>query len=196
MLLVVDNSQGQTENNIADLNRFLAERKIPHVRVSSLAGLATIAAQSITGIILSGSPLMITAADMSRHTDQFVLNLLVLRTYPHVPTLAICFGAQLVNQLYGGRLQRLRTPFCADVRLARANHPAHFCLSYVIAEPPPARLFTVLDTAMIRGHRVPSLLQHRTKPLTVCLFHPESHPATYHILDNFLVVSHIKSLST
>jgi anthranilate/para-aminobenzoate synthase component II len=190
MLLVVDNSMGHTENNTADLNRFLAH--VPHVRVTSLADLGKIS-DTPTGIILTGSPLMVTATDIARHTDQFILNLLVLRTYPQVPTLAICFGAQLVNQLYGGRLQRLRTPFCADARLHHSNQPARFCLSYVIAEPPPAHLFMVTDTATIRGRRVPCLLQHRTKPLTACLFHPESHSATHYILNDFL---NIKAPST
>lgn len=196
MLLVVDNSQGQTENNTEHLNRFLAERRVPHVRITSLADLATVAAQSITGIILSGSPLMVTAADINKQTEQFILNLLVLRTYPHMPTLAICFGAQLVNQLYGGSLHKLHPRFCADVRLVCANQPAHFCLSYVIAEPPPERLFTVLDTATIRGRCVPCLLQHRSRPLTVCLFHPESNAATHYILDNFLSATHIKAPSS
>jgi anthranilate/para-aminobenzoate synthase component II len=184
MLLVVDNSQGQTENNTADLNRFLAERRVPHIRVTSLADLGKINPTIVTGIILTGSPLMVTAADINKHKDQFILNLLVLRTYPNVPTLAICFGAQLVNQLYGGRLQRLRTPFCADARLHQSDVPARFCLSYVIAEP--ADLFTVVDTATIRGRRVPCLLQHRRKPLTVCLFHPESKIATHYLLESVI----------
>jgi anthranilate/para-aminobenzoate synthase component II len=186
MLLIVDNSQGQTENNTADLNRFLAERHVPYVRVTSLADLGKITHTAITGIILTGSPLMVTAAVMDAHTDQFILNLLVLRTYPQVPTLAICFGAQLVNQLYGGRLQQLRTPFCVDARLHQSDVPARFCLSYVISEPPSADLFTVVDTATIRGRRVPCLLQHRRKPLTVCLFHPESNAATHYLMESVI----------
>ena len=177
MLLVVDNSMGQTENNTADLNRFLAH--VPHVRVASLADLGKIS-DIPTGIILTGSPLMVTATDIARYTDQFILNLLVLRTYPTTPTLAICFGAQLVNQLYGGSLHKLRSRFCADTQLAQRNIPAHFCLSYVIAEP--SRLFTVTDSATIQGRRVPCLLHHRTKPLTLCLFHPESNAATHYLL--------------
>lgn len=189
MILVVDNSFGDKIAYVDHLLRYLRKRGIQYSIVKSLAGLARVNASTVTGVILTGSPLMVNTHDMGKHPDQFILNIRVLTDYA-VPVLGICFGCQLINVLYGGSLKRLRTLFCEDADLQSTNTsiPVGFCINYVLDKVAPA--FEIIGTSTIRGHRsTPTFIKHREKPVLGCLFHPEIHAVSQRtILDGFLLM--------
>jgi anthranilate/para-aminobenzoate synthase component II len=180
MLIVVDNSLGDSVAHLPYLIRYLRNRNIRYTIVSSIDEFNRVPTERIHGIILSGSPLMVTQKSIDAHSDQFALNIAALSRYD-VPILGICFGAQFINHVYGGSLRRLRSPFCKNGTVRDMN--AFFCLHYVIDRP----ALTVHGTSIIEGRRVPSLLAHPLRPLFACLFHPEVNAETHIILDDFLI---------
>jgi GMP synthase-like glutamine amidotransferase len=189
MILVVDNSFGDKIAFVPHLLRYLRDRGVAHRVVKTLAQYGRVDPAEVTGVILTGSPRMMTAADMGKYPEQFVLNIRALEDYG-VPVLGICFGCQFINQYYGGKLARLRSLFCKDADLVSTNTslplPVRFCINYVIAEVPPT--FDVLGTSTIRGHRnTPTFMKHKSQPVLGCLFHPEVHAVSQRaILDGFL----------
>ena len=192
MILVVDNSFGNKIAFVRHLLRYLQKRDVQYRTVKSLAGLARIDAASVTGVILSGSPLMVNAHDMGKHPEQFILNIRALEDC-NVPVIGICFGCQLINHYYGGSLKRLLSPFCEDADLRSTNTsftlPVGFCINYVLDKVAPD--FDVVGTTTVRSHRsTPAFTKHRVKPILGCLFHPEIHEMSQRaILDGFLCLS-------
>ena len=188
MILIVNNTHGHKGSFFSKVMGYFRDRQIPHVVVDSLAGLGRVDRTKIKGVMLTGSPLMVNAADMEAHPDQFLLNIRALEDFG-VPVLGICFGCQLINQLYGGSMVRLGSLFCKDALLEN-RIPVRFCLNYVIDKAPPS--FDVVATASIRGHTVPSFIKHRSKPVFGCLFHPEYHERTrVTFLDRFMDICNV-----
>jgi GMP synthase (glutamine-hydrolysing) len=185
MILIVNNTHAHKGSFFPKVIGYFRSRDIPHVVVDSLAALGRVDRSTIRGVVLTGSPLMINSADMGAHPDQFLLNIRAMEDFG-VPILGICFGCQLINQLYGGSMERLGSLFCKDAMLDGVM-PARFCLNYVITKAPPS--FDVVAKASIRGRTVPSFIKHKTKPIFGCLFHPEYHEETRAaILDRFMRV--------
>ncbi len=183
MILIVNNTYKHKSSFFPKVIGYFRSRQIPYIAVDSLAGLGRVDRTRVTGVILTGSPLMVNATDMDLHTDQFLLNIRALEDFG-VPVLGICFGCQLINQLYGGSLKRLGSLFCEDAMLDGIL-PVRFCLNYVITKVSPS--FDVIASATIRGCSVPSFIKHKTKPIFGCLFHPEYHESTRSaILDRFI----------
>jgi GMP synthase (glutamine-hydrolysing) len=185
MILIINNTQGAKGSYYPEVLRYFRSRDIPHMILDSLAGLHRVDRSKVRGILLTGSPLMVNATDMDAHPEQFLLNIRAIEDFG-VPVIGICFGCQLLNQLYGGELKRLGSLFCKDAELKWDRDPvdARFCLRYMISKAAPA--FHVVATATIRGHTVPCFIKHKKLPLWGCLFHPEYHTATHGILDEFL----------
>jgi GMP synthase-like glutamine amidotransferase len=183
MILIVNNTMGHQGSFFQKVIGYFRSRQIPHVVVDSLAGLGHVDRAKIKGVILTGSPLMVNSADMGTHPDHFLLNIRALEDFD-VPVMGICFGCQLINQLYGGSMVRLGSLFCKDTLLEN-RIPVRFCLNYVIDKIPPS--FELVANAVIRGRTVPAFIKHKTKPIFGCLFHPEYHERTRAaILDRFM----------
>ena len=182
MILIVNNTHGHKGSYYPKVIGYFRDRHIPYVAVDSLAALGRVDRTKVRGVVLTGSPLMVNAADMGAYPDQFLLNIRALEDFG-VPVLGICFGCQLINQLYGGSMERLGSLFCKDALLDGVL-PARYCLNYVISKAPPS--FDVIASANIRGRTVPSFIKHKTLPILGCLFHPEFHEGTRAaILDRF-----------
>ena len=188
MILVINNTINQK-------NAMYFPMLIKHLRsmkgfrykvVNTQKDLEKIDVDQVTHIIISGSPLMVTKDSIVPNLDQFILNILSILRF-NVPILGICFGCQLLNILFGGKLKRLRKMFCEDTPLYRKDLPAtdvRFCLTYVIDEIPPS--FEVLGRANIRNHQVPCMIKHKDRPIYGCLFHPEFHDGIVDIITNFI----------
>lgn len=165
---------------------YLRSKRVSYKVVTRSADLARVRRADITGVIISGSPLMVTKESVVPNLDQYLLNIMVALRFD-VPIMGICFGCQLINTLYGGRLRKLRTPFCEDAKVyigGKGGGDARFCLSYVIQDV--SQDFEVLGSAMVRRRLVPCLIKHKERPIYGCLFHPEFHAGTHWILERFL----------
>jgi GMP synthase (glutamine-hydrolysing) len=183
MFLIINNTRGAKGSYYPKVIDYFRSRGIPYMSVASLAGLGRVDRTRVQGVVLTGSPLMVNAADMGAHPDQFLLNIRVMEDFG-VPVLGICFGCQLINQLYGGELTRLPSLFCKDAALTGIDMTVRYCLNYVITKAPAS--FDVLASSNIRGHVVPSFIKHKMRPIFGCLFHPEFHAASHAILDEFV----------
>jgi GMP synthase (glutamine-hydrolysing) len=185
MILIVNNTQGAKGSYYPKVIDYFRSRRIPYVVVDSLAALGRVDQKAVRGVVLTGSPLMVNAHDMGTHPDQFLLNIRALEDFG-VPVMGICFGCQLLNQLYGGKVKRLGSLFCKDT-LLEDTMPVRFCLNYVIDKVAPP--FETIASASIRGHQVPAFIKHRSLPIYGCLFHPEFYEETRaEFLDRFMRV--------
>lgn len=193
MILVVDNTLSQEKAMyfpllVATLKKLGAQYRV----VSSLSELFDIQPRQVDGVILSGSPLMVTEKDINSHLKLIVLNTLCISLFD-VPIMGICFGCQLITSIYGGTLTRMRTSFCKDamVRYGMTALNGRFCLQYIVRKPP--KEFEILATSNIGSHKnVPCLMKHKTKQLYACLFHPEYHEETHYIIRDFLHITRNK----
>jgi GMP synthase (glutamine-hydrolysing) len=185
MILIVNNTRGAKGSYYPKVIDYFRSRRIPHAVVDSLAALGRVDQKAVRGIVLTGSPLMVNADDMGAHPEQFLLNIRVLEDYG-VPVMGICFGCQLLNQLYGGKVKRMGSLFHRDALLSGVM-PVRFSLHYVIDKVAPS--FETIASASIRGHQVPAFIKHRTLPIYGCLFHPEVYEETRAaFLDRFMRV--------
>ena len=181
MLLVIDNTRNQDRYFSKLLARLTCEYKL----VQTQLDLEKVNDDDVSGILLSGSPLMVTRECVKEHPDQFALNVLCITRYT-VPVLGICFGCQLLNVLFGGTLLKLEERFCADsdVNLHGQYFKGRFCLHYVMDEIPSC--FRISGFATLMDKRVPCVIQHRQRRIYGYLFHPEYHPETHCLVTKFL----------
>lgn len=184
MILVINNTiqQGHVAY-FPHLIKLLKTNRLRYKVVSKYDELSKVDAAKITHIIISGSPLMVTPESYVPNLDQFILNIVsIIRC--DVPIFGICFGCQLLTVIFGGKLQKLRGPFCEDTVLDGTKTNIRFCLNYVIKEVPPS--FRVLGRAMIRSVHTPCYMKHKTRPIYACLFHPEFYSETHKYILDFL----------
>lgn len=192
MIILVNNTLNESvAMYFPKLVDVLKKSKYTFKIVTKTEDLKNIHPTDVKGIIISGSPLMITKQSIIPNIDQYLLNVLCMLRFD-VPILGICFGSQLINNLYGGTLRKLRKPFCEEaVLMFSKEHPfsksvtkGRFCLSYVINEVPPD--FKVIAHAQIRSKVIPCLIKCKTKNIYGCLFHPEFTEDTHYIIHDFL----------
>jgi len=187
MILVVDNTMGQ-DQYFPRLLKVLSSCDSKFKVIKSKSDLRYIKAKEVKGLILSGSPLMVTEEDIDNNVEQFMLNAICIKRYD-VPILGICFGCQLLNFIGGGKLIKLRSHFCADreVQIRRGKKvKGRFCLRYIIQEVAPS--FDTLGVTEIRGNKVACLIKHKKSDVYGCLFHPEYHPETHYLIKDFIRV--------
>lgn len=155
--------------------------------------------KNITGIIISGSSMKLT--QVVKDISKYVYILHYLRLFQHVPTLGICFGAQLLLTLYGGALMdnHVYTRRSVEIQVLKS----HKLFRRVGISKAANQKNTV--TAFFNFSDIPVITNRRIKPIAWvigntsslpvayefergrvygCLFHPELNPDTYYILKN------------
>lgn len=60
--------------------------------------------ENIIGIILSGSPIILSNSSL---IEKYIINFNILIKYPNIPILGICFGFQLMCLAYGSKIGKL-----------------------------------------------------------------------------------------
>jgi GMP synthase-like glutamine amidotransferase len=181
MILVIDNTLNQDQYFPLLMGVLSCTYKV----IQSESDLRSVREKDVTGILISGSPLMVTKKSIRDNIDQFALNTFCIMRYD-VPILGICFGCQLINVIFGGNLRKLRSHFCQDseVKLSKERISGRFCLRYIINKVSP--MFKTVGLSVIRGDNVPCMIKHKTRKIYGCLFHPEFHPKTHYIIKDFL----------
>jgi GMP synthase-like glutamine amidotransferase len=149
--------------------------------------------KKISGIILSGSPMMLQKDTISKYNYDifYMLNL-------NVPILGICFGSQLLTIINGGTLKPLRRFIC-DPLPAKIEKNCFlfdnvqindkdemylkFCFSGLPVKP-RRKSAEVLASIIIDGKRTPIAFQYSEKIFCI-LGHPEIEAGTHIIYKNF-----------
>lgn len=189
MLVIIDNTVNQSvAMYLPLLLKYLTNKQVPFVVCKTLSQLQSLNVKKISGFILSGSPLMVTTKDFTDNLDQFILNMYVLMNFHDLPILGICFGYQIITKMFGGSLQKLKTPFCDEneIRFRKGKLQARFCCSYIMQDIPKA--FKEVAWTTIENNTIACMIRHRTLPIFCCLFHPEYLAQTHFILDNFIAL--------
>jgi len=149
------------------------------------------------GIVLSGGPGMLTNRVCFK---KVAVNVAALEKWPETPALGICFGMQLMVQLYGGSLRRMRQRWrqCRDIEIqtCRDCHyplmdgidttvPMQFAFQDACEEIPPG--FSVSAWATHGTSRVPVAIAEHGRNRIAVQFHPESSgQAGKQLLQNFI----------
>jgi GMP synthase-like glutamine amidotransferase len=181
MIIVIDNSL-RIDNaiHIATTLRALGISDFKVVKTHS----QLCKVRGATGVILSGSEMMVTDADMKTYSDKFMLNMTALTRFD-VPVLAICFGCQLINHVFGGRLRKLDTRLERNAPIMLDGHRASvkFNCGYLIQSLGPD--MESLATMKHKKEDFPCFIRHRERPVYGTLFHPESSPETHKMIKTF-----------
>jgi anthranilate/para-aminobenzoate synthase component II len=195
MILLINNStNGNKLSFIVQVRHTLQELRIPFIETKRVDyDLLTKMKKKITGIILSGSPMMLQKDVISKYSFDiyYMLNL-------DVPVLGICFGSQLLTLINGGTLKPLNRFVCDplptkietdsflfnNVQLYDKNEMyLKFCFSNLPVKP-KRKSAIALASIMLDGKRTPIAFQYSDKVFCI-LGHPEIEAGTHIIYRNF-----------
>ena len=195
MLLLINNStDGNYLSYIYEIRSTLRNLSIPFIETKRVDyDLIMKMKKRITGIILSGSPMVLHKDTISKynHNIFYLLNL-------NVPVLGICFGCQLLTIINGGTLKPINHFICDylptkiegrcflfdNVRLNdRGEMHLKFCFSGLPIKP-RRESAKVLASIKIGRKQTPIAFQYNEK--TFCILgHPEIHDGSQIIYKNF-----------
>ena len=195
MILLINNStDGNKLSFIVQLRHTLRSLSIPFIETKRVDyQLLDKMKKKITGIILSGSPMMLHKDTISNYNYDifYMLNL-------NVPILGICFGSQLLTIINGGILKPIRHFICDtlptkiekdcflfnNVRLCdKEQMYLKFCFSGLPVKP-RRQSAEVLASIILNGKRTPIAFQYSEKVFCI-LGHPEIEAGTHIIYKNF-----------
>ncbi len=194
MIVLIDNTGKQrVKMFLPKLVGYLDKNKVSFVVVKGdVEGLEKLKKlKSIDGVIMSGSPIMPTE---DNSIVDYVCNLYCLKHLTDIPLLGICFGCQIINLFFGGTLHDQGHLVCQkepvnmlskELELERIKK-AKFCSKYLL-NCVPSKLFDIVGTVSAEGGGVfPCVIQHKKRPVTGIMFHPEGLVSTHVLLDQFL----------
>lgn len=202
MLLLVDNSHSRDEASYTKaLMRVLDAIGHPYTvtRAAATEHVINMSTGMFTGIILSGSPLKLSAPTP---LQEYALNVFHILRASSVPILGICFGAQLLHTLHGGRLIDQQGTSCRSRPVELSEHPLFdgilhktmkFCFSDLPVSTSLSRASGVKEIAWFRFKSVddrlrrhPCAFEFAEGRVFGCLFHPEALETSHVILRNFV----------
>ena len=144
----------------------------------------------IDGFILSGGPLCLTKGC---HYDDISKNILAMHMFPDVPVLGICFGFQVMCDLYGGKVSRLdvenkgqqfirmypnNISLLGNLPVKAMFYFSHY--DYIERGPPKFELFKDISNERILG------FENKDKKRFGFQFHPEGSKDGVQIIKNFI----------
>jgi GMP synthase-like glutamine amidotransferase len=184
MIIIVDNSVHI--DNVKGIVKALETLGLSsqYKVIKDRAQLCKINHSNVKGVILSGSEMMVNDVDMHKYADKFMLNMCVLTQFENTPTLAICFGCQLVNYVYGGSMRKLERKIDSVLPVKLYNNDkvsAKFNCKYVIEKI--GTDMDTLGTVYYKGKEITCFMKHRRRPLFCTLFHPENERDTLQFLE-------------
>lgn len=148
---------------------------------------------SVDRVILSGSATHVH--ELRKNDPRWIIVQHLVKPSTNIPVLGICFGAQLINDMFGGDLYEMGRSMCKP-RLVRFRpelrrvEKYQFCLKFLprkIGESlrVKARLASGGDAS------VPVAFSHANAPVHGVLFHPEADRSGRNILRTFVESGHL-----
>lgn len=144
----------------------------------------------IDGVIMSGSPLMPTE---DTNVEDYICNLYCLNHMTKTPILGICFGCQLIQLFFGGKLLDLGHVICEKMKVTTIQDgfgdvaKGKFCARYMPLDTPSSPL-EVLMTVNVDGfdNTFPCAIKHHKRNIYGVMFHPEALKSTHKVIDAFI----------
>jgi len=142
----------------------------------------------IKGIILTGGPLCIT--DNIYYND-IIKNITALHLFPDVPVLGICFGFQVINDIYGGTIGKLPSHNLGFKNVNLFDS----CISLFSNLKDVNKLFfshndeikTVpYNFNFFTSNNIIIAIEHKEKDIFGVQFHPEGSLDGHNIIKNFI----------
>lgn len=195
MILIINNTTDK--KNVLYLPKLLDYFKQigrPYKLINSIDEMKEIT--NVSGIILSGSAVSYGNKDFINNKETFIKDINAIYTHHNIPVLGICFGSQLLNVVWGGKLGRFERAFCKThpitfdqdtflgKRIPSRTQDFRFCCKFYIKEIPDN--FRKIAHTKINGKNIPCIFRHKRLPIFGSLCHPEYSADTFWLLDAFL----------
>jgi len=186
MLLILDN-RVTANDNLAftkELVETLKLYNIPHLVVNSVQ---EIDKNKIKGIVITGSSLKLSQLEKTGEFQDYGFNFYYLSIL-QVPVFGICFGCQLLNILYGGKLIDNKKFICDDIPFHEFkninsffNHinikTFHYCFSDIVV--PSKKLdIDIFASIKFKTRIIDCGFIFEKGRVFGSLFHPEFYPET------------------
>lgn len=186
MLLILDNRVNANDNLAftKELMKTLELYNIPYLLVNSVQ---EIDKRKIKGIIITGSSLKLCQLEKNSEFSDYGFNLYYLSIL-NVPVFGVCFGCQLLNILYGGKLIDNKKFICDDIEFyefKNINHffdhintrLFHYCFSDLVV--PSKKLdIGVFASIKVKNKILDCGFIFEKGRIFGSLFHPEFYPET------------------
>ena len=194
MIIIIDNTKNLDQAKMTPkIIKVLDDLQVIYKVISKKNELLDIIHKNIhiNGFILSGGPLCLTKGC---HYDDISKNILAMHMFPDIPVLGICFGFQVMCDLYGGKVSRLDVEnkgyyslrMCPNNNISLLDNlpiNATFYFShydYIEQGPPEFELFTDIGNDRILG------FESQDKKRFGFQFHPEGSKDGIQIITNFI----------
>jgi GMP synthase (glutamine-hydrolysing) len=165
------------------LFKILRELKIPYKDISTTNELLDIinTKEPISGIIITGSGLKLSRGNIP---DKLLLpSMLALKHFKNTPKLGICFGFQMINHYYGGKLESM-DEFVKSMKQIKFNQMNTNKKAHSFFKNKYSGKYSLMHgdhlTTIGRGLVVTAetndivyAIEHRRKPIIGVQFHPE-----------------------
>ena len=199
-MLVIINNCRCTKNedskfNLNNLVKYLSDKKIKHCVVKTHAQFdKCIKNNSVKGLILTGSPNFINQDSFK----DISINLYAINHFKNkIPILGICYGAQLINVLSGGKIFHMENKIKGDylVNLDKKNQlfknkmkDLECAFNFYDQLKSVPKKFKIIATFNHNNNKYICGFANENEKIYGLLFHPETHKKTHKILDNFILL--------
>jgi len=195
MILVLDNSVTKDDNlSYADhMIEVLDKYKIKYIRVNKIQSLGNME-DKIKGIILTGSSMKLSKLTKNGGLHGYLFNIYYLTKFD-VPVYGLCFGCQLLNVIYDGRLHDHKKYICDDIPFFKCDkknpllknvetNTFAYCFSDI---PIPSQKLDVdvFANFKIDGKIISCGFEFEKNKVFGTMFHPELHDNTDVVYFNF-----------
>ena len=195
MLLILDNSISTNDelSYIKLIIKLLKKYKIEYKKVNKIQNIDSII-NKIKGIIITGSSLKLSKISQKGNFNLYSFNLYYINKL-NVPVYGICFGCQLLNIIYGGKLKDNKKYLCNDHEFNKynKNHKLlkgiettkfKYCFSDIVI-PNKKLPVHVFSSIIIDGKIIETGFEFEKNKVFGSLFHSECYENTDFIYVNF-----------
>ena len=200
MIIVVDNcrcpKKDNSNFNFNNLVKYLNDNKYKHCVVKTHSQFnKCMEKNKVTGLILTGSPHFINQDSFK----DFSINLYAINTLiKKVPILGICYGAQLINILNGGKIYHMKKNIKGDFNVnitknntifnidLKKNEKINCAFNFYDQIKTIPDNYKIISSFNHKNKKYISGFSNENEKIYGLLFHPETHTRTHKILDNFM----------
>jgi GMP synthase-like glutamine amidotransferase len=199
MLLFISNARDIPNDLgfVPKIRKALKYLHIPFYEVKKVQEIPPDILNKIKGILISGSTMRIGKPILFEEFS-YIIRYLIL--FPDIPVLGLCFGCQVLHNIYGGKLEVQPEKNCDKYHTILTEHPLFKNVSFLSIDDTHQKFpvcFTDLPLTFPKKSPVKTIASfyHREKNVS-CAFqysskhygmmiHPEMYKETYSVFSNF-----------